>query len=194
MALNLQYYLHQNPTVTTNTVEFESLRLDDTQLKNLAYQLIETFPFLGKTIVVHTNRGPSNTSPVQGHQVAGIKRYLKAFIDVDRSPLEDYLDNYNAADAQRTFIREVIDRQDDMLTLYYDYKRDVVERSMVSVFHQKIILKIYYTAHAVTTLPSPSPNRLTVPLRRDSALRRQVRKPILTSHRRYGSLRARSGS
>ena len=130
MALALEY-VRQNPTVTTNTVQFQSLGLDDTQLKNLAYQLIETSTFVGKWITVYTSRGPRNTSPVEANQVAGIARYLKAFIDVDRSPLEDYFDNYNAADAQRTFICEVIDRRDDMLTLYYDYKRDVVQRSMV---------------------------------------------------------------
>ena len=116
MALALEY-VRQNPTVTTNTVQFQSLGLDDTQLKNLAYQLIETSTFVGKWITVYTSRGPRNTSPVEANQVAGIARYLKAFIDVDRSPLEDYFDNYNAADAQRTFICEVIDRRDDMLTI-----------------------------------------------------------------------------
>lgn len=45
-----------------------------------------------------------------------------------------------------------------MLTLYYDYKRNVVERT-----------------HAVTTLPSPSPITPTVPARRDTGLRDQVR-------------------
>jgi hypothetical protein len=193
MALALQY-VQQNPTVKTNTVQFQSLGLDDTQLKNLAYQLIETFPFVGKWIIVYTNRGPSNTSPVEANHVAGIQKYLKAFIDVDRSPLEDYFDNYNAADAQRTFICEVIDRRNEMLTLYYDYKRDVVERSMVSIFHQKIVLKIYRTAHAVTTIPSPSPITPTVPARRDTGLRGQVRKPMLTSYWRNNSLRARLGS
>jgi hypothetical protein len=103
IALVLQY-VQQNPTVTTNTVEFQSPRLDDTQLKNLAHLLIKTYPFVGKSIVVYTTKGPSNTRPLEANQVAGIRKYLKAFIDVDRSPLEDCFNNYDAADVQRTFI------------------------------------------------------------------------------------------
>jgi hypothetical protein len=138
-------FVQQNPTITTNSTEFQCLGLDDIQCKNLAYQLIDAFPFVGQSITVYTNRCHTSTAPIILNQVDRIKNYLKAFINLDRSPLERYFPQYDVAETQRTImiVREIIDKRDDLLHIYMEYKQDVIERSKLSIFYQKTVSSKY---------------------------------------------------
>jgi hypothetical protein len=49
-------------------------------------------------------------APVTASQVEPIKKYLKAFIDVDRSALQIYFSGFNTAEAKRRMIYEIIDK------------------------------------------------------------------------------------
>ncbi|KZP23591.1 hypothetical protein FIBSPDRAFT_1042756 [Athelia psychrophila] len=134
-----------HPLITTNSPEFCNLWIQDDQCHELAYQLIESYPFIGQTATVHNSRGGSfQTTPVIASQVESIKKYLKAFIDVDRSALEIYFSNFNAAEAKRRMVHEIIDRRQELYLLYVEYQRDVVERT-----------------RARTALPSESPSPMT---------------------------------
>ena len=68
-----------------NSPKFRNLGLRDNQCHELAYQLIESYPFIGQTITIYNSKGGSSeTVPVTASQVGSIKKYHKAFIDVDR--------------------------------------------------------------------------------------------------------------
>jgi hypothetical protein len=67
--------------------------------------------------------------PVNASRANYIKRYLKAFIDVDLSALEIYMPGFNAAEAKRRMIDQIIDRRQELYRVYTEYMRDVVERS-----------------------------------------------------------------
>jgi hypothetical protein len=54
---------------------------------------------------------------------------LKLFVEFDRSSLELHFDNFSANKAQHSFVCEVIDHWVDLLCLYLEFQRDVVERS-----------------------------------------------------------------
>jgi len=123
-------FVQQHPLITTNSPEFRNLGLRDDQCNELAYQLIESYPFIGQTTTVYNGKGGSSeTMPVTASQVGSIKKYLKAFIDVDRSALENHFSGFNAAEAKRSMVHEIIDKRQELYRLYVQYKRDVVERS-----------------------------------------------------------------
>jgi hypothetical protein len=133
MALQL---LQQNASINTASPEFRNFRLSDSEYKYLAYRLIESYPFLGANIPVHNSKNQiTHTKPVMQGQVEGIKKYLKAFIDVDRSALETFFQGFNAANAKRRMIYQIINERHDLYRLYVEYKRDVVERSMLCLLH-----------------------------------------------------------
>ena len=125
-------FVQQHPTVTTNSPEFLNLGLRDEECKELAYRLIETYPFLGESVTVYNSKGGSSqTSPVTSKQAETIKKYLKAFIDVNRSLLGVYFTGFDAAQAKRRMVHEIIDKRQELYRLYLEYKRDVVERSEI---------------------------------------------------------------
>ena len=127
-------FVQQHPTVTTNSPEFLNLGLRDEECKELAYRLIETYPFLGESVTVYNSKGGSSqTSPVTSKQAETIKKYLnlKAFIDVNRSLLGVYFTGFDAAQAKRRMVHEIIDKRQELYRLYLEYKRDVVERSAI---------------------------------------------------------------
>ena len=123
-------FVQQYPLITANSTEFRNLGLRDDQCHELAHQLIEIYPFIGQTTTIYNSKGwSSETQPVTESQVGSIQKYLKAFIDVDRSALEDYFPGFKAAEAKRSMVHEIIDKRDELYRLYVEYKRDVVERS-----------------------------------------------------------------
>ena len=104
-------FIQQHPILTTNSPEFRNLGLDDDQCHELAYQLINSYSFLGQTITVYDSRGGSSEiMPVTANHVESIKRYLKAFIDVDRSALETHIPGFNASEAKRSMVHEIVDK------------------------------------------------------------------------------------
>ena len=77
-------FVQQHPLITTNSPEFRNLGLRDDQPHESAYQLIKSYPFIGQTTTVYNNKGGSSeTMSDTASQVGSIKKYLKAFIDVD---------------------------------------------------------------------------------------------------------------
>ena len=59
-------FVQQHPTVATNSPEFRSLGLSDEESKQLAYQIIESYPFLGQSTKVYNSKGaPCQTIPVR---------------------------------------------------------------------------------------------------------------------------------
>jgi hypothetical protein len=56
-----------------------------------------------------------------------MKNYLKAFINLDRSPLQHYFTQYDTAEVRRTVVCEVIVKRNDF----------VVDRSESQIVHQK---------------------------------------------------------
>ena len=123
-------FVQKQPAVTTDSPEFCDLCLGDEECKELAYQLIDSYPFLGQTTTVYNSKGGSSqTVPVTADQVGSIKKYLRAFIDVDRLALESYFPGFSAAQAKRSMIYEIIDKRQELYRLYVEYKRDIVERS-----------------------------------------------------------------
>src|SRR5882762_9112364 len=96
-------FVQQHPLITTNSPEFRNLGLRDDQRHELAYQLIESYPFIGQTNTVYNSKGGSSeTMSVTASQVGSIKKYLKAFIDVDHSALENHFPGFNAANPTAT--------------------------------------------------------------------------------------------
>jgi hypothetical protein len=151
-------FLQQHPQLTTNSPEFRNLGLGDDQCCQLAYQLIESYPFIGQTITVYNSKGVSSkTMPVNASRANYIKRYLKAFIDVDRSALEIHIPGFNAAEAKRRMIHQIIDRRQELYRVYTEYKRDVVERSASFPLLCPTLFLTRYTARAKTALASPTP-------------------------------------
>ena len=150
-------FVQQLPPLATNSPEFRNLGLDDDQCHELAYQLIDSYSFFGQTITVYDSRGGSSeTVPVTASQVDSIKRYLKAFIDVDRSALEIHSPGFNASEAKRRMVHEIVDKRDELYRLYVEYKRDVVERSAPFPLHLLLFL-VCCTARAQTALRTPTP-------------------------------------
>jgi hypothetical protein len=94
-------YVQQHPELVTNSPVFRELGLDDDQCRELAYRLIDSYPFLNKSITVYNSRGGSSqTVPVKASQVPFIKGYLRAFIDVDRSALRTHFPGFNTSEAK----------------------------------------------------------------------------------------------
>jgi hypothetical protein len=150
-------FIQQHPILTTNSPEFRNLGLDDDQCHELAYQLIDSYSFLGQTITVYDSRGGSSEIlPVTANQVESIKRYLKAFIDVDRSALETHIPGFNASEAKRSMVHEIVDKRHELYRLYVEYKRDVVERSAPFPLRLMLFL-VCCTARAQTALCTPTP-------------------------------------
>jgi hypothetical protein len=130
MTSNALQYLQQHPNVDTHSQEFASLALSHDQCKDLAFLLIDSVDFIGKCAKVFDQKGCGyQTSPVDADGDHKIKSYLKAFIDLDRTSLEQYFHNFDANQAQHNFLCEVIDRRSDLHHLYLEFQRDVVERS-----------------------------------------------------------------
>jgi hypothetical protein len=122
--------LQDRPELTANSPQFRELGLGDDQCRQLAYQLIDSYPFIGQTVTVYNSKGvASQTMPVNETRANSIKKYLKAFIDVDRTALETCFQDLDAADAKRSMVNEIIDKRKELLLVYTMYKRDVVERS-----------------------------------------------------------------
>ena len=94
--------------------------------------------------------------PVTASQVESIKRYLKAFVDVDRSALEIHFPGFNASEAKRSMVHEIVDKRHELYRLYVEYKRDVVERSAPFPLRLMFFL-LCCTAQAQTALPTPTP-------------------------------------
>jgi hypothetical protein len=156
-------FVQQNPLITTNSPEFRNLVLRDDQCQELAYQLIESYPFIGQTTTVYDSKGGSSeTMPITASQVGSIKKYLKAFIDVDRSALENHFQGFNAAEAKRSMVHEIIDKRQELYRLYVEYKRDVVERSApFSLMYNAFLTSLYSSSSNSAPLaeqPSDSPN------------------------------------
>jgi hypothetical protein len=87
-SITLQF-VQQHPNVTTDSSKFHDLQLCDEECKELAYHLIDSYLFLAQTTTVYNSKGGSSqTIPVTADQVRFIKKYLKAFIDIDRSSRE----------------------------------------------------------------------------------------------------------
>ena len=123
--------VQQHPPLTTNSPEFRNLRLGNDQCHELTYQLIDSYLFLGQTIAVYNSKGGSSeTMPVTASQVESIRRYLKAFIDVDRSALEIHFPGFNVPEVKRSMVHEIVDKRHELYRVYVEYKRDVVERSV----------------------------------------------------------------
>jgi hypothetical protein len=79
---------------------------------------------LQTTTVYDSKGGSSETMQVTTSQVGSIKKYLEAFIDVDRSALENHFSGFNAAEAKRSMVHEIIDKRQELYRLYVEYKRD----------------------------------------------------------------------
>ena len=155
-------FVQQHPSITTNSPEFRDLGLRDDQCNELAYQLIEYYPFIGRTTTVYNSKGASSeTIPVTASQVESIKKYLKAFIDIDRSALENHFSGFNVAEAKRSMVHEIIDKRQELYRLYVEYKRDVVERSApFSLMYNVFLTSLYSSSsnNAPLTEPNDSPN------------------------------------
>jgi len=117
---------------------------------------LPAYPFIGQTITVYNSRGGSETMPVTASQVGSIKKYLKAFIDINRSALENHFSGFNAAEAKRSMVHEIVDKRHELYRLYVEYKRDVVERSAPFPLHLMLFL-VCCTAQAQTVLRMPTP-------------------------------------
>lgn len=82
-------FVQPHPTVTTNSPKFHNIGLCNEECQELAYQLVESYLFPGQTTIVYNSKGGSSqTILVTLCQVGFIKKYFRAFIDVDRSALE----------------------------------------------------------------------------------------------------------
>jgi hypothetical protein len=120
----------QHPDVDTHSQDFASLALSHDQCKDLAFQLIDSVDFIGKRAMVFNQKGHGyQTSPVDADGDHKIKSYLKAFIEFDRTSLEQHFHGFDANEAQHNFVCEVINRRSDLHRLYLEFQRDVVERS-----------------------------------------------------------------
>lgn len=136
-------FVQQHPNVTTGSREFHDLQLSDTECQDLAYQLIDSYAFVGQTTTVYDSKGKSSqTKPVTEGQVETIKKYLRALIDVDRSDLEAYIVGFSAVQAKQRMVYEIIDARQDLYRLYVEYKRDLVERSALSLLMSSIFLSL----------------------------------------------------
>jgi hypothetical protein len=137
MALQL---IQQHPSITTGSPEFCDLRLSDIECLDLAYQIIDSYSFLGQTATVYNSKGRSSqTKLVTEDQVWSIKKYLRAFVDVDRSALETCFENFDPAEAKLSMAYEIIDARQDLYHLYVEFKRDVVERSTLYLSHDQCL-------------------------------------------------------